>query len=642
MSRTDLFWLPSHPDFAHALKRCRTSEGTPGQRLELLQALANHNLDFVQTANVYRTLQPLTTLTDGTPALPTIKLALLGSSTLDQLLPSLHVAALRRGFLLNCYTGSFNQYQQELLDSSSGLYAFQPDVIALVLHEGELETELALDAPTAVVTAAVHKKVDEWRHLWSLAKTRTGAAVIHSTVVVPPLQIFGQLDGLIPASPPNVLSQFNTHLKQKAAEEGVLVLDLEGLAARIGKYDWCNFSMWFHAKQSLPVAHSPICGDFLARLIGAARGFSKKCLVLDLDNTLWGGIIGDDGLEHILLGQGHAVGEAFQAFQRYVKQLKDRGIILAVCSKNDEVNARLPFEKHPEMILHSEDIAVFFANWETKAANLERIASTLNIGVDALVFFDDNPAEREQIRQLLPKVAVPETPPDPADYAFTLSEAGYFEAAAFTTEDKQRTASYQTIVQQAQLSASPHDLEGFLKGLSMEMEASRFNDLGLQRIAQLINKSNQFNLTTRRYTEAQVKEFASDTSIFTLQIRLKDRLADHGMISVIIARPLPETREKTLYIDTWLMSCRVLGRQVESAVLNLIMEHAQRQGYAWVVGDYIETAKNGLVRDHYSRLGFSPVTQESPKNVQRWRLPVSEFSARTTTIHVTAPERTPS
>ena len=635
MTRTDLFWLPSHPHFSEALKECRKSGETLSQRIRQLQNLANHNLDFVQTANIYRTLKNLIASSKGeTHDLPVIKLALLASSTMDHVMPAIHVAALRRGFILEYYSGSYNQYQQELLDASSGLYAFHPQVIMIVLHSGDVDTGLPLDTPSSVVADAINNKVEEWKHFWSLAKDRTGSKVVHSTIVAPPLQVFGQMDDLVAASPARIISQINTVLEQKASEEGVLILDLESIASRVGKYEWCNYPMWFHAKQAIPVAHSPLCGDYIARLVGAIQGFSKKCLVLDLDNTLWGGVIGDDGLENIVLGQGNAVGEAFQAFQIYLKQLKNRGVLLAVCSKNDELNAYLPFDLHPDMILHRDDFAIFISNWETKALNLERIASQLNIGIDSLVFFDDNSAERDQIRQFLPKVAVPEVPTDPADFTICLSEAGYFEAAGYTQEDRTRTDSYRTTVQQSQLKSSPRDLDAFLKGLNMELVAASFDDIGIQRIAQLINKSNQFNLTTRRYTEEQVKHFSKQSNVFTLQIRLKDRLSDHGMISVVIARPEEGTRSKTLYIDTWLMSCRVLGRQVEEAVLNLIVEYAEQESHEWVIGEYIETAKNSLVLEHYQRLGFAADGGDVHPGHSRWRLKVKGFSKHPTHIHV--------
>jgi FkbH-like protein len=344
--------------------------------------------------------------------------------------------------------------------------------------------------------------------------------------------------------------------------------------------------------------------------------------VLDLDNTLWGGVIGDDGLDGIVLGQGSPRGEAFLSVQQAAFDLRSRGVVLAVCSKNNDEVARAPFREHTEMLLREEHIAVFQANWIDKASNLEAIAKTLNIGLDALVFLDDNPAERAQMRAALPMVAVPELPQEPAWYAWTLHAAGYFEAANYSAEDRLRSESYRADAKRAEVMAKARDLGDYLSSLEMVITVSPFDTKGRQRIAQLINKSNQFNLTTRRYTEAQVAAMETDADLFTLQVRLEDKFGDFGMIGVVICRP--DAEESGLWdIDTWLMSCRVLGRKVEEGMLYKIVEELRRRGATRLIGRYFPTAKNNMVRDHYGKLGFDLI--EEPAEGRVFELQLSGY-----------------
>ena len=349
--------------------------------------------------------------------------------------------------------------------------------------------------------------------------------------------------------------------------------------------------------------------------------------MLDLDNTLWGGVIGDDGLEGIVLGQGSALGEAFVDMQQYALAQARRGVILAVCSKNDEAVALAPFKDHPEMALKSDHVAAFVANWEDKPGNLRRVAEMLNIGVDSLVFADDNPFERNIVRRELPQVWVPELPDDPALYVSCLADAGFFEALELTPEDFTRSGQYQGNQRREALRQSSTDLVGYLKSLSMELLWKRFDKVGLSRIVQLINKTNQFNLTTRRYTEQDVLAVMDEPRAFGLQLRLLDQFGDNGVIAIIIGKP---GEDGELLMDTWLMSCRVLGRQVEEATLNLIVQEAEKLGARRLTGLYRPTAKNGMVRKHYEKLGFTPMAQSDAED--RWRLDVASYDPYDTFI----------
>jgi FkbH-like protein len=348
------------------------------------------------------------------------------------------------------------------------------------------------------------------------------------------------------------------------------------------------------------------------------RGKSGKVLILDLDNTVWGGVIGDDGLDGINIAQGDARGEAHLAVQRLALDLRQRGIVLAVCSKNTDEVAREPFEKHPEMLLKLDHIAVFQANWNDKATNIQAIAEELSLGLDAMVFLDDNPVERGLVRKLLPQVAVPELPEDPAYYARTLAAGGYFEAAAFATEDLKRAGFYQDNAKRAHLQKQVGGVAAYLASLDMTITFQPFNATARTRIVQLINKSNQYNLTTRRYTDPEVTEAENDPEVFTLQVRLADIFGDNGMISVVICRP---GKAGVWEIDTWLMSCRVLGRKVEHMVLREILEHARAAGIHTLIGTYRPTERNQLVIGHYANLGFTKVAEEA-SGLTRWELAV--------------------
>jgi FkbH-like protein len=384
----------------------------------------------------------------------------------------------------------------------------------------------------------------------------------------------------------------------------------------VGLAEWHDPQLWNMAKFSFSDQLIPLYADHVARTLAALRGKSRKVLILDLDNTVWGGVIGDDGLNGIKVAQGDAKGEAHLAVQRLALDLRQRGIVLAVCSKNTDEVAREPFEKHPEMLLKLDHIAVFQANWNDKATNIQAIAEELSLGLDAMVFLDDNPVERGLVRKLLPQVAVPELPEEPAYYARTLSAGGYFEALAFASEDLKRAGFYQDNAKRANLQKQAGGVDAYLESLNMTITFQPFDSTLRARIVQLINKSNQFNLTTHRYTDPEITEVENDSKVFTLQVRLADIFGDNGMISVVICRP---GESGVWEIDTWLMSCRVLGRKVENMVLREILKHARAAGIHKLIGIYRPTDRNKLVVDHYAKMGFTKVWEEK-SGLTRWKL----------------------
>ncbi len=625
---TDLHWLPPIADWR---PRLRALAADPAKAWDEAVALANGRINFVLTNALDEAVRRV--FPEGPSGLATkpVRLAVLGSSTLTHLLPAIRVAGLRRGIWVETYEADYGQYLQELADKDSGLHAFKPTAILLALDAYHLTAGVTagMDEPTAA--AALDEAVSHIRETWGLARDAFRCPILQQAALPAHLSVLGLNEHRLPGSRNRFLIRLNERLRTAAEEDGADILSIDDRAARDGLTAWHDTALWHRSKQEVSPTASPMYGDLVGRWLAAKQGRSFKCLVLDLDNTVWGGVIGDDGMEGIALGQGSPLGEAYVAFQDYCRELTRRGIILAVCSKNDESNAVEPFEKHPEMVLRRGDIASFVANWSDKAGNIRAIAEELNIGLDSLVFIDDNPFERNLVRQELPMVAVPEVSDDPVGYPVALSDAGYFEGLSVTDEDRERTSQYQGNKARDALKASATDLPAYLRGLEMELIVKPFDRIGLQRIVQLINKSNQFNLTTRRYTDEDVLAVMGDPEAFGLQLRLLDRFGDNGVIAIIIGR-LQETKD--LLIDTWLMSCRVLGRQVEPTTLNLIAEQAKKLGAKRVVGEYIPTKKNGMVKDHYARLGFT-VAATNDTGGSRNLLDLAEFVPADTFIHVT-------
>lgn len=621
MRLADLYWLPATGDIAERLRQLRAD---PTVRWSDLVALANCRLDFLQTNQLDRALQRWRA-EDGPSS--RLKLALLSSSTVNHLLPGCRVAALRRNIHLQTFVGDYAMYLADLQDAGSALHQYDPDVLLCAFHAqhliGSPDPALPLREAEALLDQALDRVVEVWR----LIREQFRGQVIQQTILPVQNLIVGSNEHRLRGSAAALIERLNLRLRDLADEHGVDILALDRITSDDGLRAWHDPVLWHRAKQEISPVASPGYGDLVVRLIAAQRGRSAKCLVLDLDNTIWGGVIGDDGLEGIKLGQGSALGEAYVDFQQYASQLARRGVILAVCSKNDPETARLPFERHPDMVLRPEQIACFIANWSDKAENVRQIAAQLNIGVDSLVFVDDNPFERSIVRRELPSVAVPELPEDPAHYARCLADAGYFEALHVTADDLERSGQYRVNLAREQLRASQTDLGGYLSNLDMELRWQPFDRVGLLRIVQLINKTNQFNLTTRRYTESEVTNLMADEHTLTLQLRLADRFGDNGIIGIVIGRPEGDS----IRLDTWLMSCRVLGRQVEEETLNVVVEEAHRLGACQLIGEYRPTDKNRIVSEHYRKLGFE-LAEETQDGASRWTMAVDHFSPRATFI----------
>ena len=608
-------WLAPAPSEVRSTIRSLGTE--PSLEIGKLRRIAATELDITQLGRLSKVVNDRRKEIAADGNFASLRLGLVGSHTLDFIADALCATAVRHGLLLSLVRTPYGQVAQVVLDPGSELAQSKVDVVLLALdaiaigiHRPQLSEEAA--------STAVRSAIEQMKTLRDGIRSM-GATVAFQTIPLPPAPLFGSFDAQMPGSPRAMAEKFNSCLRDIALS-GDVIIDIAYAAASIGLTRWHDPRAWHSAKLPFALEVTPLYADHVCRVLAALRGKSRKCIVLDLDNTLWGGVIGDDGLEGIVLGNGSGAGEAFVAIQQLALDLRSRGVILAICSKNDRANAILPFREHAEMLLKEHHIACFVANWKDKAANIRDIAKMLNIGADALVFLDDNPAERAIIRQELPEVAVPEVGDDPADYPNLVACAGYFESLTFSEEDRQRADYYRENAERLQSQGSITNIAEYLASLDMTMDARPFDAIGRARITQLINKSNQFNLTSRRYTEAEVKAAEQDPNKFTLQVRLVDKFGDNGMISVIIF----DKDGQEWSCDTWLMSCRVLGRRVEEAALSVVAQAALAEGAKALIGRYIPTKKNSLVIDHFAKLGFTRIDTKADGPTE-WRLNLAGY-----------------
>jgi FkbH-like protein len=499
------------------------------------------------------------------------------------------------------YEADYNQIDLQIFDAGSELYEFNPDFIFINKSSERLLKEFYKknsfeQGQLAVQTEAL------FRSYFEQLNSKLKAKVIINTFPEINDAVFGNFAAKVNSSFTYQLRKTNVQLMDLAQQyKNVFVCDIAALQNTLGYNFTFDPKMYVNGDMVYNIDFLPYIAKSITDIVQAVSGTFKKCVVLDLDNTLWGGIIGDDGMEGIQLGD-LKLGKAYNDLQLWLKQLKNRGIILAVCSKNTHEIAQEPFDSHPDMVLRMADIAVFVANWETKVDNIRYIQSVLNIGMDSIVFLDDNPFERNMVREAIPELTIPELPEDPAEYLTYLRSLNLFETASFTEEDAERTRQYQEEAQRNILQKSFYNEADFLAGLEMEADVQAFNDFTIPRVAQLTQRSNQFNLRTIRYTESDIKDIIASPEYYTLSLGLKDKFGNHGLIGVIILKKMDEN---TLFVDTWIMSCRVLKRGMEQFTMNTIAELAKSNGYSKVIGEYLPTKKNGIVKDHYSNLGFA-------------------------------------
>jgi len=547
--------------------------------------------------------------------LPTIKVALLGDTATQFLAIALKGIAIDKGYNLNLFEADFNQVERLTMDPTSDLFQFNPDYTIIFQSTHKFLDKFGSTKPES------RKNIAEERLSFvEMASQKVVGKIICYNYPEIDDTIFGNLANQIEESFIYQIRKLNYGLMQLAQKhQDLYICDLSSIQNKIGRDVMFNASIYTSTEMILSIDSLPIIASRTIDLICASKGNIKKCLILDLDNTLWGGIIGDDGIENIQLGHGLGIGKAFTEFQRWIKKLKERGIILAICSKNTESLAREPFEKHPEMILRLDDIAVFVANWDNKADNIRYIQSVLNIGFDSMVYLDDNPFERNMVRENISGILVPELPPDPADYLEFLYNLNLFETISYSSGDKDRTQQYQLEAQRVFTQKKFTNEADFLQSLGMISIVEGFTKFNTPRVAQLSQRSNQFNLRTIRYTEGDINKLSKDPDYHCFSFTLEDKFGDNGLICIII---MQNKDHNNLFIDTWLMSCRVLKRGMENFTLNTIVEYAKTKGYKKIIGEYLPTVKNLMVADHYPTLGFEPL------NENRWVLDVDKYKKR--------------
>jgi FkbH-like protein len=532
------------------------------------------------------------------------RLAILRSFTVEPMVPLLRAATFCAGIDLTVHISDFNAHVQAIMDSGSTLYGFAPDTVILAVQTRDVVPELwdngsALTPDQAQATVA--RVATEFRN-WVRAFLKNSLAQLILLIVdQSSTPAHGILYNEPVATQTTAIMQINTELRNVASEQvGVYVLDYDGLVARHGRATWHDERKWLTVR--LPIAAknlNHLVHEWL-RFLYPLSGKVAKALVVDLDNTLWGGVIGEDGMSGIRLGTEFP-GAAFQAVQRALLDLHQRGILLAICSKNNREDALEALDKHPGMILKPSHFAAMRINWTDKSQNLREIAQELNIGADALAFLDDNPIERQQVRSAVPEVFVLELPADPMEFARRIRDCPLFERLALSTEDQQRGAMYKAQLDRAQLEQSITSREDFFRSLRQEAEIAPLTKATLARVAQLTNKTNQFNLTTRRYTEQQISDLVASPGWECFSIRVRDRFGDSGLVGVAITHLNGDTSE----IDTLLLSCRVIGRTVESAFLSFLADRARDQGARRLQGWFLPTKKNAPARDFYSAHGFT-------------------------------------
>lgn len=534
---------------------------------------------------------------------PKTKLALLGDTATQLLATAIQGEAVARNLSIDLYEGEYSQVERQLLDATSELYSFDPDILIIFQSTHKLCEYHSL-LPVEKQCILADERLDFVTTLCQSSQLANKKIVYFNYPEIEDT-VFGSYANKVTESFTYQVRKLNYELMNISQQyTNLFICDIAGLQNKLGRNMMFASNVYVSTEMILSMDALPYVASRVMDIVGAIKGQFKKCLILDLDNTVWGGVIGDDGLEGIQLGHGLGIGKAFTEFQMWVKKLKARGIIICVASKNNEDTAKEPFEKHPDMILKLEDIAVFMANWETKVDNIRAIQQILNIGFDSMVFLDDNPFERNIVREHIPEITVPELPEDPGEYLEYLYSLNLFETASYSGADKDRTKQYQVEAQRVSLSKTFTNEADFLKSLNMISQVSGFTKFNTPRVAQLSQRSNQFNLRTIRYTEADIAALAADPKVIDLSFTLEDKFGDNGLIAVVIMK---EQDSDTLFVDTWFMSCRVLKRGMENFTLNTMVEEAKAKGYKRIIGEYLPTAKNKMVDAHYPNLGFTPI-----------------------------------
>ncbi|MBE9576420.1 HAD-IIIC family phosphatase [Flavobacterium proteolyticum] len=550
-----------------------------------------------------------------------LKVAILGDTSTQFLSQAIRGEGFDAELDLQIWEADFNQIEMQVFNSDSEMYAFQPDIIVLFLSSHKLlnkYNKLKVEQQSSLAT----REIENIEAIVANISSNSTAKIIYYNYNEIDDAVFGSYATKTETSFLYQLRKLNFELMHIANRTtNFYICDLATIQNQVGKANFFHTSVYISTEMVLSLNVLPLVAQKTVDILSVLNGKLKKCVILDLDNTVWGGIIGDDGIENVQIGS-LGIGKAFTEFQYWIKKLKNRGIIVAVCSKNTESIAKEPFEKHPDMVLRLEDISVFIANWENKADNIRDIQRILNIGFDSMVFLDDNPFERNLVRENISGITVPELPEDPAEYLEYLYTLNLFETNSFSDEDKERTKLYQIEAQRTVTKQKFTNEDDFLKSLDMISVVASFTKFNIPRVAQLSQRSNQFNLRTVRYTESDIENLAKSNEYATFAFTLEDKFGDNGLIAVVV---LKKNSETDLFIESWFMSCRVLKRGMENFMLNTLTAYAKANGFERIIGEYIPTPKNEIVKNHYQNLGFE---QEN----DFWFLPLKAYKERTNYI----------
>jgi FkbH-like protein len=546
------------------------------------------------------------------------KIAILGGSTTRDIKLMLELFLLNYGIVPEFYESEFNQYYQDAMFPNPALEAFAPDVIFIHTSLRNIAEFPHVADSADTVNALLEKEYKSYVKMWEHLADTYHCVIIQNNFEYPYYRLFGNKDASDIHGKVNYVTRLNCRFYEYAqSTPNFYIHDLNYLSARYGLEAWSDPFYWHSYKYALCVPAIPDFAFSVAKIIKSLYGKNKKAFALDLDNTLWGGIVGDDGVENLVLGHETSAGQVYCAFQEYLKEYKELGVLLNIDSKNDYENA-IAGLNHPAAVLKPDDFIQIKANWEPKDRNLTQMAKDLNLMPDSFVFVDDNPAEREIVRAQVPGAAVPELD-RPETYARTIDMSGFFEVTNLSEDDKKRTAMYQENAKRAKEEAAFENYEDYLKALNMKAEIKAFAPVYMARIAQLTNKSNQFNLTTRRYTQPEIEELAANPDYLTFYGRLEDKFGDNGVISVVIGHKI----ENVLHIDLWIMSCRVLKRDMEYAMMDIVVRECQKQGITEIHGYYYPTAKNAMVKEFYALQGFEKTGEDEQGNTE-WRLDLAD------------------
>ena len=554
-------------------------------------------------------------------------IAILGGSTTSEIKNILDLFLLKNGIKPKFYESEYNKYYEDALFGSDELDEFSPDIIYIhTTNQNIIKYPESKDTSEDMATL-LSNEIQKYKSIWN-SLSKFDCAIIQNNFDYTEDRSLGNLDCYDIHGKTYFINKLNDEFSFNAREiKNLYINDINYLSSYIGLRHWFDRTLWYQAKYAVSMESIPELAFNISKIITSVCGKSKKCLVLDLDNTCWGGVIGDDGLDRIHIGTETAVAESYTVFQKYTKELKDRGITLAICSKNDFENAKEGF-KHPESILKFDDFTSFKANWNPKNHNILDIAKSINIGIDSLVFIDDNPVERGIVLSQVPSVSVPDVGSDVIEFMAHIDRNGYFEPISLSNDDMNRAQYYKNNKKRANNQTTFLSYDEFLVSLDMTAEIKSFSSVYLERITQLTNKTNQFNLTTKRYTTGEINTIAASNEYIKIYGKLTDKYGNNGLIAISIGR----VENKSCHLDLWLMSCRALKRDMEFAMLDELVSKCKDQNVFEIIGYYYKSAKNSMVSDLYEKFGFNLLKKNDEGTV--WKLNILNYKNKNKTIKV--------